>query len=159
MTSPHLAMAVVALCMSATIANAGQQLVFSDLDRQGTHRSFGDLRGRPTAIVVWKASCAPCLDELSYLRQIAARAPSWRFVTLALDDATTATRSLPAGARGVGGTWIAHDPPTQVLAALNPAQPALPLTVAIDRRGNICARRVGLLGSDILQAWSAQCSR
>src|SRR5258708_8487781 len=68
MTSLHPAAAVVALFMSATIANAGPQLVFSDLNAQGAPRSFGDLRGQPTAIVVWKASCAPCLDELSYLR-------------------------------------------------------------------------------------------
>ena len=155
----RLALAIVALLQLSVDCRANPQLVFSDLDRQGMATSFADLRGRPTAIVVWKASCGPCLDELSHLRDIASRAPHWRFVVLALDDADTAVRSLPRGAHGIGSAWIARDPPARVLATLNPTQPALPLTLAVDDHGNICARRVGLLGSDVLQVWSAQCSK
>ena len=156
---PKLIAAAVALIICATIANADPRLVFSDLDQNGAARSLGDLRGAPTALVVWKASCAPCLVDLANLREIAARAPGWRIVTLALDDARTATAAMPPQVRGIGPAWTSSDPPAQVLAALNPSQPALPLTIAVSVRGEICARRVGLLGSDVLNAWSAQCSR
>jgi hypothetical protein len=82
-----------------------------------------------------------------------------RIVTLALDEPQAATRALPSQARVAAATWYTAAPPAQVLAALNPAQPVLPLTIAVSARGEICARRVGLLGSDVLNAWSAQCSR
>jgi len=135
---------------------AAPQLAFTSLD--GQPRSFATLRGAPVVVVVWKASCAPCLAELRHLDQVAARAPKWRFVTLALDDRRTAVQMLPRNAR-VADAWVARDEATVVLKALNPAQPALPLTVALDRSGRICARRVGLLGSDLLRAWSTKCSK
>jgi hypothetical protein len=128
------------------------------LDDTRLARSFAELRGARYAVLVWKESCAPCLAELSRLNDIAAHAPKWRFITLALDDAVTARRALPAQARAKAEAWIALDSPSTVLRALNPDEPALPLSVAVDGGGRICARRVGLLGSDILSRWSAQCS-
>jgi hypothetical protein len=58
-----LALAIVAFLQSSVDCRANPQLVFSDLDRQATAISLADLRGQPTAIIVWKASCGPCLDE------------------------------------------------------------------------------------------------
>ena len=150
---------VVALLAAIAPASGSSELKFTAADGGGAPRSLSELRGALHAVVVWKASCAPCFDELAHLKEIAAGAPGWRFVTLALDDARTVAETLPAGAREVGEAWIARDEPTTVLARLNPDQPALPLTIAVDRRGRICARRVGLLGSDILNGWSAQCSK
>lgn len=147
------AAALLGACMSALASPLG----FVELNG-GAVRTFADLRGGPHAIVVWKASCAPCVEELGHLREIAARASDWHFVTLALDDAKTAREALPAGAL-ISEAWVARDEATTVLAALNPTEPALPLTIAVDRHGKICARRVGLLGSDILAGWRAQCSR
>jgi hypothetical protein len=147
------------LCVGTTIASAAPRLAIWDLDRQATQHTFSELRNVPTAVVVWKASCAPCLEDLANLREIAARAPGWRIVTLALDDAKTARQAMPPQARGLGSRWHTVEPPAQVLAALNPSQPALPLTIAVDTSGEICARRVGLLGSDVLVAWRTQCSK
>jgi len=59
----RLALAIATLLQLSVDCRANPQLVFSDLDRQGKAISLADLRGRPTAIVVWKASCGPCLDE------------------------------------------------------------------------------------------------
>jgi hypothetical protein len=41
--------------------------------------------------------------------------------------------------------------------ASNPELAALPMTIALSPTGRVCARRVGLLGSDIINGWTAQC--
>ena len=132
---------------------------FSDLAQPGSAHSLSELRGQPSAVLVWKSDCAPCIVELMHLNEIAAGAPRWRIVTLALDEAQTARRALPPQARVAAGSWYTSAPPAQVLATLNSAQPILPLTIAVNTHGEICARRVGLLGSDVLNGWSEQCSR
>jgi hypothetical protein len=133
--------------------------VFSDLARPNAAHALAELRGAPTAVVVWKSDCTPCIVELMHLHEIAAGAQRWRIVTLALDEAQTAMRALPPQARVAVGNWYTAAAPSQVLAALNPTQPVLPLTIAVSTHGEICARRIGLLGSDVLNGWSAQCSR
>jgi hypothetical protein len=35
----------------------------------------------------------------------------------------------------------------------------LPLAVAIDRQGRVCARKRGLLGTDQIKQWSQSCLR
>lgn len=140
---------------SSNADEEGLRLVALD---NGTSRSFPALRGTPNAVLVWKASCAPCVRELEHLQEIAARVPNWHFVTLALDHPDDAAAALPHSARAVAEAWIAKGEPSAVLATLSPDQPALPLTVAVDTRGKICAHRVGILGSDVLKAWSARCS-
>jgi hypothetical protein len=152
-----LRLGAVIAALAANAASGPSALRIAGLV-DGHPRTIAALRGTPHAIVVWKASCGPCVQELAHLNEIAARASNWRFVTLALDDAATVGHALPPEAR-IGEAWVASDEPTTVLAALNPSQPALPLTIAVDVHGRVCARRVGLLGSDILASWSAQCSR
>jgi hypothetical protein len=113
---------------------------------------------RPHVVVVWMESCAPCMEELRHLREIADRAPGWDFVTLALDAPETARAALPVEA-AFAKAWVAEGKPGDVLARLNPPLGALPMTIALSPRGRVCARRVGLLGSDIINGWTAQCSK
>lgn len=116
------------------------------------------LSPRPHAVVVWMESCAPCLDELRHLREISDRTPGWSYVTLALDAPDVARAALPAQA-AFAAAWVAEGKPAEVLALLNPGLAALPMTIALSPNGRVCARRVGLLGSDIINGWTAQCSK
>jgi hypothetical protein len=111
---------------------------------------------RPHVVVVWMESCAPCVEELRHLREIADRTPGWFYVTLALDASDVARAALPAEA-AFATAWVADGKPAEVLARLNPELAALPMTIALSPRGRVCARRVGLLGSDIINGWTAQC--
>jgi thiol-disulfide isomerase/thioredoxin len=114
------------------------------------------LSPRPHVVVVWMESCAPCMEELRHLREIADRTPGWDFVTLALDAPETARGALPVEA-AFAKAWVAEGKPGDVLVRLNPPLGALPMTIALSPRGRVCARRVGLLGSDIINGWTAQC--
>lgn len=116
------------------------------------------LPAKPHVVVVWMKGCAPCLEELRHLTEIAARTPGWGYVTLALEEPALAREALPVEA-AFATAWVAAGKPADVLARLNPPKPALPLALALNRKGEICARRVGLLGSDIVNGWADTCSK
>jgi len=152
-----LLLAGLLLLPGARLATAGQLPAMADL-KSGVPVRMDKLSPRPRAVVVWMESCAPCVEELRHLREIADRTPQWEFVTLALDAPPDARAALPAEA-AFARAWVAEGRPGDVLARLNPALAALPMTIALSPRGHICARRVGLLGSDIINGWTAQCSK
>ena len=124
--------------------------------KSGAPVRMDSLSPRPHVVVVWMAGCAPCMEELRHLREIADRTSGWEFVTLALDAPETARAALPAEA-AFANAWVAEGKPGDVLARLNPPLGALPMTIALSSRGRVCARRVGLLGSDIINGWTQQC--
>lgn len=124
--------------------------------KSGAPVRMDSLSPRPHVVVVWMASCAPCMEELRHLREIADRTPGWEFVTLALDAPEKARGALPVEA-AFAKAWVAEGKPGDVLARLNPPLGALPMTIALSPRGRVCARRVGLLGSDIINGWTQQC--
>ena len=142
---------------TARVALAGDLPVMADLNSGALVRT-DSLSPRPHVVVVWMESCAPCMEELRHLREIADRTPGWDFVTLALDAPADARVALPAEA-AFAEAWVAEGKPGDVLARLNPPLGALPMTIALSPRGRVCARRVGLLGSDIINGWTAQCSK
>jgi len=140
---------------AARAAVAGDLPVMADLESGAPVRT-DSLSPRPHVVVVWMESCAPCMEELRHLREIADRTPGWDFVTLALDGPDAARAALPAEA-AFAKAWVAEGKPGDVLARLNPALGALPMTIALSPQGRVCARRVGLLGSDVINGWTAQC--
>ena len=137
------------------VAVAGDLPVMADL-KSGAPVRTDSLSPRPHVVVVWMESCAPCVAELRHLREIADRAPGWDFVTLALDAPKAARAALPVEAT-FAKAWVAEGKPSDVLARLNPPLAALPMTIALSPQGRVCARRVGLLGSDIINGWTEQC--
>ena len=117
--------------------------------------SAAAIRG-PAVVLLWASWCAPCKSELGRIEAIAAAAAPLRVVTLALDPADEAAAELDR--QGVSAIAYADArPPATVLAAWGGT--ALPLAVAIDARGMVCARKQGLLGTDQLRAWAKRCSR
>lgn len=142
---------------AARLAVAGDLPVMAEL-KSGAPVRTDRLSPRPHVVVVWMESCAPCVEELRHLREIADRTPGWSYVTLALDAPDVARAALPAQA-AFATAWVADGKPAEVLARLNPDLAALPMTLALSPSGRVCARRVGLLGSDIINGWTAQCSK
>lgn len=152
-------MALLVSCLlslpAVRVSVAGELPLMTDL-KSGVPVRTDRLSPRPHVIVVWMESCAPCMEELRHLREIADRAPGWDFVTLALDAPEAARAALPTEA-AFAKAWVAEGKPGDVLVRLNPPLGALPMTIALSPRGRVCARRVGLLGSDIINGWTQQC--
>lgn len=81
------------------------------------------------------------------------------FVTLAIDPPDKARRGLAAAGLPLASAYADGRNPRTVLADWGGPGAMLPLAVAVDRQGRICASKRGLLGTDQLRDWSRQCSR
>jgi thiol-disulfide isomerase/thioredoxin len=129
-------------------------------DLSGAPRSLASLAGRPVVMILWRSDCGPCLVELQGLRGLQSAAAPAAVVTLSLDEtAAPARRALAKLDAHPRYAWRSLEPGGKVLTDLNGAPPRLPLAVAFDRKGALCARHLGLLGTERVQAWARQCDR
>lgn len=115
--------------------------------------------GKPTLLMLWRADCAPCLIELKNLASLEAAAGDARLLVVALDSPDVAKATLRRLGVQPRAAWRSLEAPDTVLLALNEPPARLPLTVALDGSGSICARRVGLLGTELVAQWVQQCSK
>ena len=113
-----------------------------DLD----HRDARPPRGRPLIVNFWARWCGPCKVEIPELVALHARQSGVEVIGIALENEGTAVRdfakaydmdyALLLARSGVG---------LDLMRALGNPQAGLPFTVAIDRRGAVVARRLGVL--------------
>lgn len=128
------------------------------LDLEGHQRTLAQLAGRPTILILFRSDCGPCLVELRNIEAIRAAAGPAHLVLLAVEDMDDARRFLRRSQLPYSDLWAADTAASEVLVRLNGAPPRLPLAVAFDRTGGICARHLGLLGTDRIRDWVRRCS-
>ncbi|MDB5417151.1 MAG: thioredoxin-family protein [Phenylobacterium sp.] len=146
---------MAALC-ALGVASAAPRLALHDL--AGRSRSLGELAGHSAILVVWRGDCGPCLIELLNIRDLEAAAGPAPLVMLALDEPGKIRLALQRYKARPRRIWVADAPAREVLVALNGEPPRLPLALALDRKGGICARHLGLLGTDRVKDWVRRCS-
>jgi hypothetical protein len=132
-------------------------LRFAEAARPGVVMTASALAERPRVLMLWRADCGPCLLELGNLKALEAGARPTDLVLVALDPPAVARDKLKAMGVTPVRQWYALGDNAAVLTALGGPPPRLPLAVAIDR-GRICAKRIGLLGADIVKQWARTCS-
>jgi AhpC/TSA family len=155
-----IAGAVAAVC-GLGVAHAAPRPTLQDLalhDLAGRSHSLGELAGHPAVLVVWRGDCGPCLIELLNIRGLEAAAGRTPLVMLAVDEPARIRQALQRYKAQPRDIWVADAPARDVLVALNGEPPRLPLALALDRKGGICARHLGLLGSDRVKDWVRRCS-
>jgi thiol-disulfide isomerase/thioredoxin len=127
-------------------------------------RAFDDLQGKPQALSQWRGRwlvlnfwatwCAPCVEEMPTLQQVArdyaARGVS--VVGIGIDNATAIRRfrddlklEIPLLVGGASGTDLARQ--------LGNPSGALPYTVLLDPQGRIRQTQLGLLRPELLRSW------
>lgn len=114
---------------------------------------------RPSVVVLWGTWCASCRDELARLASLRQAAAPLPIVTLAIDPPAKALERLRATHMPVDAAFADAREPGAVLADWGGKGAILPLAVAIDRNGNVCGSKRGLLGTDQLRGWATSCSR
>lgn len=118
--------------------------------------STASLRG-PAVVVLWASWCASCKAELARLPRLVPAATPLPIKTLAIDPPERA-RSLLADRRiPADGAYADRRPPRVVLDGWGGPGSALPVTVALNAHGEVCGRKLGLLGTDQLKEWAARC--
>ncbi|MDB5429600.1 MAG: thioredoxin-family protein [Caulobacter sp.] len=152
-----LGLALVLAGSGARAAATTPQLTLLPLDGAPAPVRLHNLAGHPRILLFWRSDCAPCRLELAAIGDLEAAAGSGRLMTVALEPAASARATLSSAAARPASSWFAKQAPARVLTAFGGAPPRLPLAVAIDRSGRVCASRHGLLGSDIVRQWVRQC--
>jgi len=105
----------------------------------------------------WRADCAPCLAELRDARSYIEAASPERLFFVGLQGADALRRAAVKAGLPMERVLRANGPPAEILRALGGAPPRLPLAVALDPAGRICARHSGLLGTELVRRWEQLC--
>ena len=127
-------------------------------------QSFDDAQGQPQAMALWKGQwlvlnfwatwCAPCVEEMPTLQQVARDYGSRGVAVVGLGiDSPAAIRrfqselklELPLLVAGAGGTELARE--------LGNPSGALPYTVLINPKGAVEQAHLGLLRPELLRSW------
>ena len=115
-----------------------------------TFVTLDDYAGRPVLLNFWGSECPPCLAELPLLFAQAPRHPQLQFLGIAVDQRPAAARFL-ARLQPSYPQLVASTRPEVLLRRFGNKAGALPYTVVLDGRHEVCASRLG----EVDAAWIA----
>lgn len=117
--------------------------VLADLDHQAARLPRN---GRPLIVNFWARWCGPCKVEIPELVALHARRSGADVVGIALENQGAAVRDFARAYDMDYPLLLARDGAgLELMRALGNEQAGLPFTVALDRRGTVVARRLGLI--------------
>jgi hypothetical protein len=119
--------------------------------------SLRDLAGKTRVALLWRSDCAPCVIELRNFAALEAAVGQGRLITIALEPAAKARAALARLGVKAHPAYAAAGDPQLFLEAVSNGGRRLPVSLALDRGGRICRFHVGLLGTDRVHEWAAQC--
>lgn len=126
----------------------------SDDAPQALHKWKGQL----LVVGFWRSDCPPCLEEMKALPQIATQHPETSMVFISLQDAQHTRKHIKPMPPNVH-LLVSKDDGRSLLAAFgNERVLALPYSVMLDAKGEICAKHNGILSSETISQWRKQCS-
>lgn len=102
-------------------------------------------RGRPLLVNFWARWCTPCRSEIPELLRLQREHPGILVVGIDLDEQPAAVREFAAAYEMSYRVLITRGDGIELLRALGNPAANLPFTLAIDARGSIVARRLGVL--------------
>ncbi len=163
LASPILGLALMAgpLTLSGGViaGETGAPLDFELSDRQ----AFIRLSAMPPAVTVinfWRSDCPPCLREMPLLAE-RARQGKARVITVALQRPHETAAAPAAILNALGPPLNALEGPSDprgILSRFGDPAGALPYTVVLDAQRRTCARHIGEVASDWLDAAIQRCA-
>jgi thiol-disulfide isomerase/thioredoxin len=111
----------------------------------GQSTTLAELRGRPLIVNFWARWCTPCRAEIPELARAQRRHPSLGIVGIDLDEQPDAVREFAAAYEMSYRVLVTRGDGIELLKALGNPDASLPFTLAIDRRGTIVGRKLGVL--------------
>jgi len=120
-------------------------------------RGVGRPAPRPVILMFWATWCAPCRLELEALPELSAAARPIPIVVTPFDESNRTREAL----RGLAPSRVGYPAigAQALLNALIGGAAGLPVNIAIDASGAICARKLGPLTIADAQDWTTRCAR
>ncbi|HET7487690.1 MAG TPA: TlpA disulfide reductase family protein [Acidimicrobiales bacterium] len=121
---------------------AGTAPAIDTVDLAGRRVRLADHLGRPVLVNFWASWCIPCRKEFALLKTVAGGRAD--VLGVVFQDSPGAAAAF---LKDQGATWPGlKDPGGRIARAYGVAlKPGIPVTVAVDARGNVAARHVGEL--------------
>lgn len=121
-----------------------------------TTDNFFPKTNAPRIILFYSEDCAPCHIEMKNLIKIKEKAKEFEISILAL---SSLNKELESALKELGiSIYIAPgNLGKTILRTYQKTSQQLPYSLAFDRGGKICASRLGILGTDIIQKWRQSC--
>jgi thiol-disulfide isomerase/thioredoxin len=143
------ALGLVAVCGWAIATPPAMALELPKLDGTAFVR-LDDYAGRPVLLNFWGSECPPCIAELPLLFAQAQRHTGLQFLGVAVDQRAAATRFM-ARLQPTYPQLFASNQPEVLMRRFGNKAGALPFTVVVDARHEVCASRLG----EVDAAWIA----
>jgi thiol-disulfide isomerase/thioredoxin len=130
-------------------ASASADDVFSSsfLNSQGESRSLADLKGKAVIINFWASWCGPCRDEVDLLVKMKARlqAANVTLIGVAAESDRTKVQAFATKHHINYPIVYGENEAISLMAKLGNDLAAIPYTLAIGSKGEIIARKKGML--------------
>ena len=117
---------------------------------------LADFSGRPVLLNFWGSECPPCIHEMPLLFALAPRHPGLQFLGIAVDQRASAARFL-ARLQPSYPQLLATSQPEVLLRRFGNKLEALPYSVVLNARHEVCMTRLGEIDAAWVDGAAAAC--
>ena len=143
-----VAAAVAALVLAAPPA-ANFKFSFKDID--GKKVSLSEFKGKVIILDFWATWCVPCKAEIPGFIELKKKygAQGLEIIGLSVDDSLNTAKKYATEMKMNYPVLLAEGK-EDILKAYDPI-PSIPVSIIIDRKGNIVARHLGIATMDVFE--------
>lgn len=143
-----------AICVAEELPSSASLFSASLSDVNDKPVALEKFRGKPLIVNFWARWCGPCRQEIPELSRLHAtyRDKGLEVIGIGLEDKPEAVREFARAYDMDYPVFLARDKGLPLMQALGNAKGGLPFTVAIDRKGQVVAKKLGLMQPADLEA-------
>jgi thiol-disulfide isomerase/thioredoxin len=147
--------ALAFLFATAARADSAEPLFAATLaDLDDKPAAMAAYKGKPLIVNFWARWCGPCREEIPELIKARAKykARGLEIIGIAIEDKAEAVREFAKAYEMDYPVVLAKEQGLPLMQALGNTRAGLPFTVAIDRKGNIVTKKLGVMRKTDIEA-------
>lgn len=144
-------MRVIAAALTAAALLAPAKLNFSFKDITGKKVSLSEFKGKVILLDFWATWCVPCKQEIPGFIELQKKygGRGLQIIGLSVDDSLDMAKTYATQMK-MNYPILLAEGKEDILEAYDPI-PSIPVSVIIDRRGQIVSRHLGIVSMDVFE--------